>query len=100
MQKLIKKSVVIFITVHLFVLSGWSAVFAQDRYQENERSGAEMAADALLLRPVGFVASVLGSAVFVLSLPLSLLGENHEEAFDEMVKKPVKYTFVRPLGDF
>jgi hypothetical protein len=100
MHKIIKKSVVLFIIANLFVLSGWSPIFAQDRYEENERSGAKMAADALLMRPVGFVASVFGSAVFVVSLPLSLLGENHEEAFNKMVKKPVKYTFVRPLGDF
>ena len=100
MHKIIKQSVVLFVVVNLFVLSGWSPVCAQDRYQKSERSGEKMTFDTLLLRPVGFVSSIIGSAVFVVSLPFSLLGKNHEEAFDEMVEKPVKYTFVRPLGDF
>jgi hypothetical protein len=99
MRRIIKQTIVLLVIVNLFVLSGWSPVFAQDQYQENERSGEKMAADALLLRPTGFLATILGSAVFIVSLPLSLLGKNHKEAFDEMVKKPAECTFVRPLGD-
>ena len=100
MHRIVKQIIVLLVVANLFVISGWSPVFAQDRYRENERSGGKMAADALLLRPTGFLATILGSAVFIVSLPLSLLGKNHEEAFDEMVKKPAEYTFARPLGDF
>jgi len=38
--------------------------------------------------------------VFIASVPFSALGGNTKEAYEEMVKKPARYTFKRQLGDF
>ena len=46
------------------------------------------------------LAIALGSLVFIVSVPFSALGGNTQEAFEEMVKKPARYTFKRQLGDF
>ena len=61
-------------------------------------SGLEMTADALLVRPVMFVGTILGTGVFVVSLPFSALGGNVGEAADTLVKTPFKATFIRCLG--
>lgn len=61
-------------------------------------SGMEMTADAVLVRPLMLVATVLGTAVYVVSLPFSALGGNAGEAGQTLVVTPFKATFVRCLG--
>lgn len=63
-------------------------------------SAGAMAFDALVVRPVSFVGTVLGSALFVASLPFSALGGNVGEAGHQLVVVPGKFTFDRPLGNF
>ena len=56
--------------------------------------------DALLLRPVGFVTLVVGTALFVASAPIVLISRPHEigKPFDRLVVRPAKYVWVDPLG--
>ena len=101
MHKMIKQSTGLFIIVALLFLSSTTPVFAQNTSKDwNERSGEKMAFDLVILRPVGIVGTAAGTVVYVISLPFSLLGKNHQEAFENMVKEPAQYTFTRPLGDF
>ena len=44
--------------------------------------------------------SAAGIAGWVITLPFSLLGQNVGQATEELIEKPVKYTFTRPLGSF
>jgi len=62
-------------------------------------SGGEMIFDAVLVRPLMLVGTVIGTVVFVVTLPFSALGGNVEEAADKLVVEPATYTFVRPLGE-
>ena len=59
-----------------------------------------MTIDTTLARPLGLVSTVIGSAIFVVSLPFSALGGNTPEAWNSLVASPSKYTFHRPLGEF
>ncbi len=59
----------------------------------------EMAADALVVRPACLVATVVGSAVFVVALPAAALSKSVKKAADTLVVKPANATFTRPLGD-
>lgn len=59
-----------------------------------------MITDALVVRPVGIVMTVVGLGLFIVSSPFSALGGNFCEAWDTLVIYPGKFTFVRPLGDF
>ena len=61
-------------------------------------SGMEMAVDAVVIRPVMLVATVLGAGIFVVSLPFSALGGNVGEAGKTLVVTPFKGTFLRCLG--
>ena len=57
-------------------------------------------ADALIVRPLGICATILGVGLFVISLPFSALGGNVKEAGKKLVVAPAKFTFQRPLGEF
>lgn len=57
-----------------------------------------MFVDAVLVRPLGVVATVVGAATWVVSLPFSALGGNVGEAANALIKAPAGYTFKRPLG--
>ncbi len=78
-------------------LAGWLAVPAQAA-QEDEPSAAAMAGDLIIARPLGIVATTLGAAAFVVSLPFSAAGGNVEQAADMLVVGPARETFVRCLG--
>lgn len=57
-----------------------------------------MVVDAVVLRPLGLAATVLGAGVFVISLPFTLPSGSVGDAAEELVAKPARYTFQRPLG--
>lgn len=67
--------------------------------ESTEPGGGEMLADAFLLRPTMLVGSVLTVATFIVTLPFSALGGNVGDAAQKLVVEPLRYTFVRPLGD-
>lgn len=66
-------------------------------YEEGD--DAAILIDLALLRPLGLVATVGGTVIFVASLPISLGSWSVGKAFNALVKRPARYTFVRDLGD-
>jgi len=58
-----------------------------------------VATDAVVIRPACLVATVIGSAVFVVTLPASALSKSVRKTADTLVVKPANATFTRPLGD-
>ncbi|MDC0662877.1 hypothetical protein [Marinobacter sp. SS21] len=68
------------------------------RAVEESPSALAMTADALFARPVLFATTIVGTAVYVVSLPFSLLGGNAGEAGEVLVLGPAEATFVRCLG--
>lgn len=83
-----------------FSLAAFAAapMVAQAQTVTERPSGREMVGDAVLVRPVMLCATVLGSALFVVTLPFSALGGNAAEAGDTLVVTPFKATFLRCLG--
>lgn len=65
---------------------------------DGEPSAGAMVADAVVARPLLLVATVVGTGVYVVTLPFSLLGGNAGEAGKTLVVGPAKNTFVRCLG--
>lgn len=65
-----------------------------------EPGAAGMIIDGLVVRPLGLVATVLGSVAFVVTLPFSALGGNVDEARENLVTGPAAFTFRRCLGCF
>ncbi|MCP4746777.1 MAG: hypothetical protein GY874_11650 [Desulfobacteraceae bacterium] len=61
---------------------------------------AEMTTDAIVVRPLGAVATVTGLVVFVVALPFAALGGNTKSTFKTLVANPAVFTFKRPIGGF
>jgi hypothetical protein len=61
-------------------------------------SSAAVAADAIIGRPIGLATTIVGTGVFLVTLPFSLTSESTEEAAWGLVGRPGGWTFVRPLG--
>ena len=59
----------------------------------------ETATDALVVRPACLVATVVGSAVFVVALPWAAASKSVKQTANALVVKPANATFTRPLGD-
>ncbi|HOG18610.1 MAG: hypothetical protein A4E73_03965 [Syntrophaceae bacterium PtaU1.Bin231] len=59
-----------------------------------------MVADVLFVRPVGIAAIVLGTALFIVSMPFAIPSGSVGKAGQMLVAEPFRYTFCRPLGDF
>ena len=96
----ILKHVIVLLTVMALVTVPSMACFAGELEQDDDIIAGKMAGDALVVRPLGICATVIGGAVFIVSLPFSALGGNTEAAYDYLLADPFKFTFSRPLGDF
>ena len=99
MHKSIKQSIVFVVIATLVIMPLGSISFAQDQPQNQEISAEKMIFDFVLVRPLGIIATTVGTCFFIVSLPFSLLGGNTKDAYQKMIAEPVKYTFKRPLGD-
>jgi len=67
---------------------------------EREPGPAGMIIDGLVVRPLGLVATIVGSVIFVITLPFSAMGDNVAEARKNLVEAPAAFTFSRCLGCF
>ncbi|MBS8240543.1 hypothetical protein DYI22_08490 [Marinobacter lipolyticus] len=68
------------------------------RAVDEKPSALAMTGDALFVRPALLATTIVGSAVYLVSLPFSALGGNAGEAGEVLVVGPAKATFVRCLG--
>lgn len=76
------------------------AAAEEEAYVGQPPSAAAMAADVLVVRPLSLAATALGVGIFAISLPFTILGDNVPAAEEQLVLKPGRYTFARPLGEF
>jgi len=59
-----------------------------------------VAVDVVVARPLSFAMTILGTALFVISLPVAATSGCVDKAAQTLVAAPAKDTFTRPLGDF
>jgi hypothetical protein len=93
------------LTVAVLFLCATSLVnAAEDSYIPATKNGDAVSAEAMLVdgflvRPAGLVATVVGTAAFVLTLPFTIPTRSVDRAAQKLVVEPGRYTFVRPLGE-
>ena len=83
----------------IMVVASLIFIPAGPAFSAEKASGEAMIGDLLVLRPLGFIATVAGSVFFVISYPFSSAGGNADEAAQKLVRDPADYTFKRSLGD-
>ena len=72
-------------------------LWAQEVIDESPNEWA-MVGDLLVARPIGVVLTVGGAAVWLVSLPFTLLAGNASEAAGTLIGGPAETTFMRCLG--
>jgi hypothetical protein len=73
------------------------ALWAQDAIDDSPNEFA-MVGDLLVARPIGLVMTVGGAAVWLVSLPFTLLAGHAGEAAETLILGPGETTFMRCLG--
>jgi hypothetical protein len=57
------------------------------------------ALDLVLARPIAIAAGIVGSAIFVVSLPFTIPSGDVDEAVDMFITKPFHFSFTREFPD-
>ena len=90
------------LTLAMLLFSATSLVHAmEDTYTAqggNDVSAETILVDGFILRPVGVLATIVGSVAFVVTLPFSIPTRSVDKAAQKLVVDPAKYTFARPMG--
>jgi hypothetical protein len=89
-----KKVITILLTLVIILTS--SMAFAAAAGSDTEEINVTM---DLALRPLGFAAAVMGSAIFIISFPIAAITDSIETTARVLIVEPVKFTFVRPIGE-
>lgn len=76
---------------------GWEAAYPMSE-SRGEPSGELILFDALILRPLGLVATVVGTAGAVLTAPWAANTCEWDLVERKLIREPADYTFCRPLG--
>ena len=85
----------------LVLAVGIPPALAMDQDQiAREPTGDEILADGLIARPLGLIATVIGAAAFVVTLPFTIPSKSTDRAAATLVAEPARYTFKRPIGQF
>jgi len=67
-------------------------------------SSGEMMFDVVPIRPLGIASFVIGTTIFVVALPFSVMTPNPEQVIRHNARRliiyPFRFTFQRPIGEF
>ncbi|MGB1883475.1 MAG: hypothetical protein ACPHUF_06195 [Gammaproteobacteria bacterium] len=70
-----------------------------EEVERRQAPGAEaMVYDAIFMRPLTLLGTAIGTAAFIGTLPISIVGGNVGDAAESFVMQPARSTFTRCLG--
>jgi hypothetical protein len=98
MHKILKQSMILLLAALLIVIPFAATALAQVELEKKEPSAGAMTYDLFIMRPVGAVATITCSAIFVLALPFAAIGGTVPQTTEKLVINPFKFTITRPLG--
>ncbi|MBA4149694.1 MAG: hypothetical protein H0X66_16400 [Verrucomicrobia bacterium] len=78
----------------IFATMNLSSAFAED-VDTQELRRAYKVADILVVRPVGLVMTLAGSALYLVTIPITVLSGDSEESAEILVRKPARMAFSR-----
>lgn len=65
---------------------------------DHQPTAEQMIIDGLIYRPLFLAGTIVGTAIFIATLPFSLPGGNADDAGNRLVIEPASATFGRCLG--
>jgi len=95
MKKKVKKMLILLLVISLMILNldavGWS--------QEDPTHEGYNAIDLILARPLGIAAGIIGTGIFILSLPFTIPTKSLDDASKLFIIEPFNFSFVREFPD-
>jgi len=101
-MKGLKKLSLLLLTLSLVMGSLYSTGWAEDKgkWVRNDPIGQEWSAvDLIVARPIGVVVGILGTAVFVVSLPFTIPTGGVSDAANMFIVQPFQFSFTREFPD-
>lgn len=100
MKKLLVSFVfVCFLTITFCQFAYADPVYPETYGKEKKARGEDIIFDAIVLRPLGIASLIIGLAGTIISAPFAGPSQSFDVVVDELLEKPVDFTFKRPLGD-
>ena len=97
-MKNMKKRLFVMLTVVGVIGMAYSLSWAQVAWNDPIQDEFNTA-DLFLARPASVAVGIIGTGLFVLSLPFTIPAEGVEYAADMFIAKPFQFAFERPFPD-
>lgn len=68
--------------------------------QSSHQTPIGIVGDILIMRPLGIIETITCGLLYLVTLPFTAIAGNNKEVYQNLVVKPYKYTFQRPIGHF
>jgi hypothetical protein len=99
-MKGLKKAGFVLIAVSLILMSLYTVGWAEEKWAADDPVTNEWTmADLFIARPLGIAAGILGTGVFILSLPFSIPTGGVNEVAEIFIIKPFQFSFERSFPD-
>ncbi len=99
-MKNVKKFLSLFLITSLLIGFSYSLGFTEVEWTEDDPITDEWKViDLIIARPIGVVAGIFGTGVFIISLPFTIPTKSVDKAADFLIKRPFKFSFVREFPD-
>jgi hypothetical protein len=94
-MKGLRKICLLFLTISLVIGSFYSWGWAQSNSAKDEWN----ILDLVFARPLGIVAGIAGTGIFVVSLPFTIPTNSVDKASKMLIVEPFKFSFAREFPD-
>ena len=99
-MKELKNPFFFFLIISLVIGSFYSGGLAGEKWNQDDPLTDEWnMVDLLIARPIGIVAGIVGTGIFILSLPFTIPTNSVEKAANLFIERPFKFSFVREFPD-
>jgi hypothetical protein len=95
------KNIFLLLLTLSFVMGGlYSTGWAGDKFSKDDPvAHGWSAVDLLVARPLGIVAGLVGTTIFVAALPFTIPSGNVGNAADMFIAQPFQFSFTRKIPD-
>jgi len=102
-MKALKKIFFLLLIFSLVTVSSYWTVYAgddKDKWAKNDPVGHEYSImDIVFARPLGVVAGILGTGLFIVSLPFTIPTGSVSDAANMFIVQPFQFSFTREFPD-
>lgn len=99
-MKELKKGLLLLLTISMIIGCFCSGAWALDeRSIDNPMTHEVNIVDLLIARPLGIVAGIMGTGIFIVSLPFTVPTGGTKDAARMFIAEPFKFSFTRGFNE-